>query len=65
MELSLLKRLNECRANRIPVLVATNTKTKEQRLIEREQASSDSEKARFLSGKSGMEDDVFYDAYLP
>ena len=65
MELSLLKRLNECRANRVPVLVATNTKTQEQGLIEREQASSDSEKARFLSGKSGMEDDVFYAAYLP
>ncbi|MEP3234020.1 MAG: XdhC family protein [Hyphomicrobiales bacterium] len=65
MELSLLKRLNECRANRVPVLVATNTTTQEQRLIEREQASSDSEIARFLSGKSGMEGDVFYAAYLP
>ena len=65
MELSLLKRLNDCRANRVPVLVATNTTTQEQRLIERDDAVSDSEKARFLSGKSGMEDDVFYAAYLP
>lgn len=65
MELSLLKRLNECRANRVPVLVATNTTTQEQRLIERKDAASDSEKARFLSGKSGMEEDVFYAAYLP
>ncbi|MEP1443734.1 MAG: XdhC family protein [Hyphomicrobiales bacterium] len=65
MELSLLKRLNECRANRIPVLVATDMATQEQRLIERDNAASDSEKARFLSGKSGMEDDVFYAAYLP
>lgn len=65
MELSLLKRLNECRANRVPVLVATNTTTQEQRLIVRDEAASDSEKSRFLTGKSGMEDDVFYAAYLP
>lgn len=65
MELSLLKTLNACRANREPVLLATDMASHEQWLIKRDEAKSESAKARFFSGKSGMEDDVFYAAYLP
>jgi len=70
MELDLLSRLNRLRSGRIAAIVVTDMKTGDQKLFQRGEVSMDEPlkrelDARFLSGKSGMVDEVFFATYLP
>jgi len=70
MELDLLSRLNRLRSGRIAAIVVTDMKTGDQKLFQRGEVNMDEPlkgelDARFLSGKSGMVDEVFFATYLP
>ncbi|MEO1066621.1 MAG: XdhC family protein, partial [Pseudomonadota bacterium] len=70
MNVALLKSLNALRARRQAAILTTDVKTGAQQLFERGAAPQDGAlreelAARFLSGKSGAVDDVFFAVYLP
>ena len=65
MDLLLLERLNKLRNQRVAVIVATEIEAGSQRLIQKGDELNQGIEARFLSGKSGVEDGVFYATYLP
>lgn len=70
MEIDLLSQLNELRAARQAVIVATDMETGKQTLFTRDLLSragnlNEEIEARFLSGKSGMVGNTFLATYLP
>lgn len=70
MDLSLLEKLNQCRAERRAAIVITDMETGNQRLVEQGSPADhdplrEEIAARFLSGKSGMVGGVFLATYLP
>ena len=71
MQLELLKRLNQARAERRAAILVTDTQSGEQRLVEAGKAAADplagALSARFRSGRSGMSEDgvTFLTVYVP
>lgn len=65
MDIALLKQLNIYRKQRVAVIVATDMKDGSQRLIQKDDVLNHDLEQRFLSGKSGVVDGVFYATYLP